>query len=161
MRRAGVIMLAAALTAITAAGCGGGGGGGGGDRLSKNEYEQEMSSIGDDLQAASAGIDLSNTSDLDKVADTVADFRVRLEQAADEVDDLNPPEDVEEETAKIAAALHAFADEFGRMEKAARKGDLQELQKAQQAVVSEGAEAQKAAEDLKAKGYDIGQLGAG
>jgi len=152
-------MVLGVVIAIAAAGCGGGGGGGA--RLSKSEYEQKMSSIGKDLQAASSGIDLTNTKDLDKVADEVAAFRTRLEKAAGEVDDLNPPENTEEETGKIADALHAFADEFGKMEEAARKGDLAELQKSQQAVITEGAEAQKAAEGLKDKGYNIGDLGSG
>jgi hypothetical protein len=161
MRRAGATFLALVI-AIAAAGCGGGGdGGGSGDRLSKSEYEKKMSAIGADLQEASSGIDLSNTKDLDKVADTVAAFKTKLEAAADDVDDLNPPADAEEETGKIADALHAFADEFGKMEKAARKGDLGDLQKAQQAVVSEGAEAQRAAQALKDKGYNIGELGSG
>jgi hypothetical protein len=152
------MMLAAAI-AIAAAGCGGGGGGGA--RLSKSEYEKKMSSIGSDLAAASSGIDLTNTKDLGKVADAVAAFKTRLEDAAGKVDDLNPPANAEEETGKIADALHSFADEFGKMEKAARKGDLDGLQKAQQAVISKGAEAQKAAQALKDKGYKIGELGSG
>ena len=160
MRRAGA-MLVAVVIAIAAAGCGGGGGGGGGDRLSKSEFEAKMSSIGTDLQQASSGVDLTNTKDLDKVADAVATFKTKLESAADQVDDLKPPADAEQETGKIADALHAFADEFGKMEKAARKGDLGDLQKAQQAVISEGTEAQQAAQDLKNKGYNIGELGSG
>jgi hypothetical protein len=150
-------MMLAAVIAIAAAGCGGGGGGG--DRLSKSEYEQEMSSIGKDLQTASSGIDLTNTKDLDKVADSVAAFKTELEAAANKVDDLNPPANAEEETGKIADALHAFAGEFGKMEEAARKGNLADLQKAQQAVITEGTAAQKAAQDLKDKGYNIGDLG--
>jgi len=75
------------------------------------------------------------------------------------VRDLNPPADAEKETDKIADALHAFADEFGKMEKAARAKDKDALQQAQQAVITEGAAAQQAANDLKAKGYDIGELG--
>ena len=151
-------MMLAAVIAIAAAGCGGGGGGGG-DRLSKSEYEQEMSSIGKDLQTASSGIDLTNTNDLGKVADSVAAFKKELEAAANKVDDLNPPADAEEETGKIADALHSFAGEFGKMEEAARKGNLADLQKAQQAVITEGTEAQKAAQALKDKGYNIGDLG--
>ena len=159
MRQAGVIVVALML-ALGAAACGGGGGSGG-DRLSKDEYEQQMSAIGTDLQEASSGVDISETTDLDKVADTVAEFKSDLETAADKVDDLNPPEDADEETQKIADALHAFADEFGKMEQAARDRDKPALQKAQQAVITEGNEAQEAAEDLKAKGYDIGELGTG
>lgn len=158
MRQAGVIVVALVL-AVGAAACGGGGGGG--DRLSKDEYEQQMSAIGADLQEASSGVDISSTTDLDKVADTVADFKTELDSAAAKVDDLNPPEDAEAETEKIADALHAFADEFGKMEQAARGRDTEALQQAQQAVITEGAAAQQAANDLKAKGYDIGELGAG
>jgi hypothetical protein len=157
MRQAGVIVVALVLGA---AGCGGGGAGSG-DRLSKSEYEEQMRSIGSDLQDASSSVDISTTTDLDKVADAVADFQGELESAAGKVDDLNPPEDAEEETDKIAAALQAFANEFGKMEKAARAKDKDALQEAQQAVITEGAEAQQAANDLKAKGFDIGELGAG
>jgi hypothetical protein len=160
MRQAGVI-VAALVVLLGAAACGGGGSGGGGDRLSKSEYEEQMRSIGADLQEASSNVDISSTTDLDKVADTVADFQDDLETAANNVDDLNPPEDAETETDKIADALHAFADEFGKMEKAARDRDTAALKDAQQAVISEGTDAQQAANDLKAKGYDIGELGAG
>jgi len=152
-------MVLAAAIAIAAGGCGGGGGGG--TRLSKSEYEQKMSSIGSDLQAASSGINLTDTKDLDKVADAVAAFKKTLEDAANKVDDLNPPQDAEEATGKIADALHAYAGGFGEMEKAARKGDLEDLQKAQQAVLTEGTEAQKAAQELNDKGYNIGELGSG
>src|SRR5262245_23025566 len=157
MRQAGVIVVMLVL-ALAVAACGGGGSG---DRLSKEEYEQQMKSIGTDLQEASSGVDISSTTDLDEVADTVADFKNDLESAADKVDELNPPEEAAQDTDKIADALHAFADEFGKMEQAARDRNTKALQDAQQAVITEGGEAQKAADDLKAKGYDIGELGAG
>ena len=157
MRQAGVIVVAVMLV-LGAAACGGGGGGSG-DRLSKSEYQEQMRAIGSDLQEASADIDISTTTDLDKVADAVGAFQGELETAANKIDDLNPPADAEEETDKIADALHAFADEFGKMEKAARDKDKDALQEAQQAVITEGAAAQQAANDLKAKGYDIGELG--
>ena len=159
MRKAGVMVLALVL-AFAVAACGGGGGSGG-DRLSKDEYEQQMASIGSELSEASSSVDITSTTDLDKVADTVADFKDNLEEAADKVDDLNPPADAEVETQKIADALHAFADEFGKMEKAARDRDKPALQEAQQRVITEGTEAQQAAQSLKEKGYDIGELGAG
>jgi hypothetical protein len=149
-----LILLIAVATAV-AAGCGGGDG-----RLSKAEYEQRMQAIGSELQTASAAIgDLSQTRDLEKLADTIADFRERLDEAADDVDGLSPPEDVEEETDQIAQALHAFADTFGEMEDAARDGDLAGLQQAQAEIANKGAEAQRATESLKEKGYEIGDLG--
>jgi DNA repair exonuclease SbcCD ATPase subunit len=153
-----IVILLVAVAAAVATGCGGGDGG----RLSKAEYEQRMQAIGTELQAASAGIgDLSQTQDLDKLADAIADFRERLDEAADDVDGVTPPEDVEEETDKIAEALHAFADTFGEMEDAARDGDLPALQKAQAEIANKGAEAQRATESIKQKGYEIGDLGSG
>jgi hypothetical protein len=119
-----------------------------------------MQAIGGELQTASTAIgDLSQTRDLDKLADTIADFRERLDEAADDVDGLSPPEDVEEETDQIAEALQAFADTFGKMEDAARDGDLAGLQKAQAEIASKGAEAQRATASLEQKGYEIGDLG--
>jgi hypothetical protein len=158
IRTRSILMLLIAVATAVAAGCGGGGDG----RLSKAEYEQRMQAIGTELRTASSAIgDLSQTRDLDKLADTIADFRERLDEAADDVDGLTPPEDAEEETDKIAEALHAFADTFGEMEDAARDGDLAALQKAQAEIANKGAEAQRATESLKQKGYEIGDLGAG
>jgi chromosome segregation ATPase len=155
MRTRTIAILLIVVAAAVAAGCGGGDG-----RLSKAEYEQRMQAIGSELRTASAAIgDLSQTRDLDKLADTIAEFRDRLDEAADDVDALSPPEDVEEETEKIAAALHAFANTFGEMEDAARDGDLAALQKAQAEIAGETAEAQQATESLKRKGYEIGDLG--
>jgi hypothetical protein len=147
-------VLLVAVVAATAAGCGGDGG-----RLSKAEYEQKMKEIGTELRNASSGLDFSQTSDLEKLADTIATFRERLEDAANEVDDLNPPEDAETETQQIGDALHAFTDAFDKMEQAARDGKLQELQAAQQEIAAKGAEAERATQSLEDKGYDIGDLG--
>jgi predicted nucleic acid-binding Zn-ribbon protein len=158
LRTRSILFVLIAVATAVGAGCGGGDDG----RLSKAEYEQRMQAIGTELRTASSAIgDLSQTRDLDKLADTIADFRERLEEAADDVDGVTPPEDVEEETDKIAEALHAFADTFGEMEDAARDGDLAGLQQAQAEIASKGAEAQRATESLKQKGYEIGDLGAG
>jgi len=150
LRRLASILVLAAI----AAGCGGDGG-----RLSKSEYEQKMQEIGTELRNASSGLDFSETRDLQKLADTIADFRDRLEDAANDVDDIDPPANAETETKQIGEALHAFADTFDKMETAAREGKLQELQQAQAEIAQEGAEAQRATESLKDKGYNIGDLG--
>jgi predicted nucleic acid-binding Zn-ribbon protein len=152
--RTSIVLLIAVVSAF-AAGCGGDGG-----RLSKAEYEQELQAIGTELRTASAALgDLGQTTDLDKLADQVAVFRDRLDDAANKLDDLNPPEEVEEETQTIADALHAFADTFGEMEDAARDGDLAALQSAQAEIAQESAEAERAAASLQQKGYDIGDIG--
>jgi hypothetical protein len=148
-RLAGILVLA-----VVAGGCGGDGG-----RLSKSEYEQRMQEIGTELRNASSALDFSQTRDLQKLADTIAEFRDRLENAASDVDDINPPEDAETETEQIGQALHAFADTFNKMESAAREGKLQELQEAQAEIAAQGAEAQRATASLKRKGYNIGDLG--
>jgi hypothetical protein len=151
-------LLLLAFAATFLAGCGGDGDG----RLSKAEYEDRMQEIGAELRTASEGIgDLSQTRDLDRLADTISDFQERLDEAADDVDALSPPENVEEETDEIAEALHAFADTFGEMEAAARDGNLAELQQAQAEIASKGAEAQRATASLEQKGYEIGDLGSG
>jgi chromosome segregation ATPase len=140
-----------AVLAVVAAGCGGD------ERLSKSEYEQRMQEIGSELETASSSLgDLSQTGNLERLADRIAEFRDRLEDGASDIDDLNPPEDAETETQEIADSLQAFADAFGEMEQAARDGAVQELQQAQQEIAREGAEAQRAADALEAKGYDIG-----
>jgi hypothetical protein len=149
---------AAVLTAVLAVGLAGCGGSG---RLSKSEYEQELQAQGETLKSAFQGIDVTNSGNLKEIGTKIGKLQTKLETAANEIDDLDPPKDAEADNRKIASALHKFADEFGKMKKAAQSGDPQQMQKIEQEITNaqEVKDAQKATQDLQAKGYKVGSLG--
>jgi len=155
MRQALSAAILAAALALGLAACGGDG------RLSKSEYEQKLQSQGEALTSAFKGIDLGNSGNLKEIGAKIGSLQAQLEQAAKAIDDLNPPEDAEADNRRIAAALHKFANEFGRMKKAAQSGDPQQMQAIEREISSarEVRDAQEATRDLKAKGYKVGSLG--
>ena len=154
MRRGLAAGIAAALVVVLA-GCGGGG------RLSKSDYEQKLQAEGRTLKSAFQGIDVSNTGNLRDIGAKIGQLQAQLESAAREIDDLKPPKDAEVDNAKIAKALHKFADEFGKMKKAAQSGDPTQMQQIEREITNapEVKEAVAATRDLQKKGYKVGSLG--
>jgi predicted nucleic acid-binding Zn-ribbon protein len=151
---AALAALAAAIVLVFA-GCGGGG------RLSKSEYEQKLQAQGETLRSAFKGTDISNSGNLKEISAKIATLQAKLEKAADEIDALDPPKDAEADNRKIADALHKFANEFGKMKKAAQSGDPKRMQQIEQEISTarEVKDAQDATADLKRKGYKVGSLG--
>jgi TolA-binding protein len=141
---------------ILLAGCGGGGGGG---RLSKSDYEQKLKSEGSQLKTAFSAVDLEKSSDINDLTTKLTNLQQELDQSASDIEELNPPEDVEADNQKLAHALHNAADKFGELKQAAKAQDQQRMQQLGQEVSTVLQEGQSAADDLKAKGYDIGTLG--
>ncbi|TML18853.1 MAG: hypothetical protein E6G32_13645 [Actinobacteria bacterium] len=76
----------------------------------------------------------------------------------DAVDALNPPEDADADTQRIADTLHRFAAIVGQIEDAAAKGNLASVRRFVAQLQNEGRAAQPAVQDLKQKGYDVGQF---
>jgi uncharacterized phage infection (PIP) family protein YhgE len=139
--------------ATLAAGCGGGG-----DGLSKEEYEQRMQEIGGTLDEVTAGLEQQPES-LDQLATGIADIRTEAQQAADQLDDIEPPEEIAAAHARLHEGLHQFAEDLGELEQAVENGELQEIQQLAQALASsEGIEqVTSATNEIESKGYDIGQ----
>ncbi len=155
MRRA-ITLWGVAAVVLLAAGCGGGGG-----RLSKSQYEQKLKAEGAELSSAFKGTDLAHPNDLKQLASRIDTLQGKLNKAADDIDALEPPQEAKADNTEIAAALHSFADQFGKLKQAARDGDTQKIQQLQQELGGSQAvkDAQSATNDLVQKGYDIGKLG--
>jgi hypothetical protein len=148
--------LALVLAALTfVAGCGGGGE----DRLTKAEFEQRIQADGKTLQDAISGV--SGSSSLAELATQVAVAEKAVKSAADDLDELAPPEEAEAPTDVIVKALRTIDEQLRQLEQAAKDKDLLAVQKAANAIQASTAikAAQKAANELKAKGYKIGVLG--
>jgi TolA-binding protein len=139
---------------VLLAGCGGGGG-----RLSKSDYEQKLKNEGSQLKTAFSAVDLGKSSDINDLTTKLTNLQQELDQAASDIEELNAPEDVEADNQKLADALHHAADKFGELRQAAKAQDQQRMQELGREVTTVLQEGQSAADDLKAKGYEIGTLG--
>lgn len=140
------------LVAFVLAGCAGGDA-----RLTKSEYAEEVRSIYAGVQEAFAR---TNVTDPSELAERVADAQEELRSAADELEDTQAPDDVEAEHAQVVQGLRAYADDLDRLRNAAERGDERTIEDfnariAQNESVGLIAEA---AESMKFKGYDLGQI---
>jgi NAD(P)-dependent dehydrogenase (short-subunit alcohol dehydrogenase family) len=150
--RALVLALAAA-GALVLAGCSGDGR----ERLSKTEYEETVRSVYAGVQEAFRQTNVTAQSDL---ADRVGDAQDELRQAAGELEDVDPPDEVEAENAQIAEAMRAYADDLDGLREAAERGDSTAISDFNSRVASNDAivSMMEAAERMKFKGYDVGDI---
>ena len=144
------LLLTAVLLLV--AGCGGGG------QLSKAEYQQHLQQNGRDLAAALAV--LSRTKTKAEFLDAVDGVEKALNDVADDLDGVTPPTDVQGANERLVTAFRQLADDFEQVKEAADKGPDAARQKGRQ--VTSGAasrEANQAIEEIKRRGYDVGELG--
>lgn len=155
-RRTTAILLTAVVA--LAAGCGGD------DRLSKDAYQQELDAaiqkveqafqgLGDSLQKVTSG-----SGSLDQVADEVGNIQSELNSAADDLDGITPPEDVEPSHAKLVDGMRALSDDLEEFKGAIAEGDTGAIDRF--AADAQGLDSVKkleeATKELKEKGYDVG-----
>ena len=160
-RHRGAATLAAVglVLALVAAGCGGGGGGGGG-RLSKSEYEQHLRS--DSQAIRKAFVPLSKQpSSLSELASELKVGEAKLREAADDLDGVTAPKDVEKDNDTLVTGLRKLAAELESLRSAAAKKNPQLVQKALADLRGSRAlvDARRATDDMKKKGYKLGGFG--
>jgi hypothetical protein len=136
---------------------------GGKSRLTKGQYEQRVSRIGRDLSTTLdrtfSSPKLQNPSSLKDAADVLAAGQRNLQQAADRLAAVNPPEQIQSIHDQLVKGFRDFATAFGNFARATEKGDLAAIQRFSQQVSDQTlpamVEIQKAIDRLKAKGFDI------
>jgi uncharacterized protein YhaN len=81
-----------------------------------------------------------------------------LRQAANELDDVTPPKDVEEENETLVNAMRDYADDLDRLRAAALRGDAQAVEQFNRSIPDNEAvkEMAEAAEEMIMRGYDLG-----
>ena len=141
---------------LVVAGCGSSGTSG---QLSRSAYEHELQSIGADVNAAISGASPRTSRNPRDIADQLESLRKRLDRAADDVDDLSPPDDAQNANDQLARALDDFDDGFASLEDAIRKTDAAGARDATKDLQEAATSAQVAVKALEAKGYDLGELG--
>lgn len=147
-RAAGVLM---AVLALLVAGCGGD------EPLSKSDYEREVVEFSTTLREALMPVsaDLTGATDLDLIASRLDDGAQVLDDAADDFDELTPPEDIEGAHSQIIGGVRSIADTFRTGADQAQEGNRDRLFATLQAYgESAGPMAIAAAQaELREKGY--------
>jgi uncharacterized membrane protein len=158
--RNAVILLACLLGVVVMAGCGGGGGGGNGTALSKEDYEAAMQELQTDLEASANELQsaFSDTTDIDAMSDGLNQTADLMSEASQNLDEIEPPEDVADahqtmvdQSAAAADKLSEFADTVANASLADLQDTLAEFQN-----FEEFAALEQAVSDIEAAGYDIG-----
>jgi hypothetical protein len=154
MRHRGVATLAALGFALAVAGCGGGGDA---TPLTKAQYEQHLAT---DSRAITKAFQPLSTppSSLSALASQLKVGQEKLRSAADDLNGVTPPKDVEKDNQALAKGLQTLADELESLRSAAAKKDPTLVQKALNELKSSHAlvDARAATDDMRKKGYELG-----
>lgn len=145
------LLTTSALAALLLAGCGESG------RLSKSDYEQRVRSIYADIQEAFQKTNVTSTTLL---ADRIEAAQGTLRSSADELDEIEPPKQVEEETEELVEGMREYADDLDELHEAAVRGDRAAVEAFTSGVAKNEAVKRmaEAAEEMKFKGYDLGPI---
>ena len=145
------LLALAALTVVLAA-CGGR------DRLSKTEYEQKLKGAGVELSNSSKSLAEATTGP--EYVTGVQETQDGLRKAADDLDSIDPPEDVAPANGRLVAALRGLADEFDKVKAAAANGPKAARAAGARLARSQASEtAREAVLEIQRRGYDVGRLG--
>ncbi len=157
-RHRGAATLAAVALALAAAGCGGGGGGGG--ELSKSQYEQHLTSDSQGIRKAFEPLS-TQPSSLAELANELKVGEQKLTEAADDLDGVTPPKEVQKDNDALVAGLRKLSGELESLRSAAAKKDPKLVQKALADLRTSHAlvDARRATDDMKKKGYKLGNFG--
>lgn len=151
MKRLAAIVFAALLLAAC----------GGSSRLSKSQYEQHLQDDGKAVSNTIKTLTGAQTSiDLAAIVKKVDSASAAVKQAADDLDSVKPPADAEADNATLVTGLRAIESGLAKLKKALATNPIQAAaigRDLQQAPAVKAAE--KAAQDLKKKGYKVGVLG--
>ena len=145
------LLATSILAALLLAGCGESG------RLSKSDYEQRVRSIYADIQEAFQKTNVTSTTLL---ADRIEAAQGTLRSSADELDEIEPPKQVEEETEELVEGMREYADDLDELHEAAVRGDRAAVEAFTSGVAKNEAVKRmaEAAEEMKFKGYDLGPI---
>ena len=158
MKPALTAMLLAAL-ALVASSCGGGGGS---KQLSASEYETKVGDILQPLQQTTLpNIVAIATADREGAVTALKHGEAKLQDAASELESMNPPADAVDPTQRLADGISHISDEVTAARKDAEHGDFGKLVRFKLNIASDPAvsEIQAAVRDLINLGYDIAGTG--
>ena len=139
-----VLVLIAFLTGamgLAAAGCGGGD-----DRLTREELIEEADATCTEFDQRVDEVDEPES--LDDIERYVQEIRPIVEEGTDELDALEPPEELQDEYDDWIAATRSGVDRFDELEEAAASGDEQRIQEVLQGAGESGEDANRLAQEI-------------
>jgi hypothetical protein len=126
---------------LAAAGCGGGT-----DRLSREDLIEEADATCAEFDQRVEEVDEPES--LDDIERYVQEIRPIVEEGTDELDALEPPEELQDEYDDWIAATRSGVDRFDELEEAAASGDEQRIQEVLQGAGEGGDEANRLAQEI-------------
>ena len=147
MRRMVACVSLATALAVLAAGCGGGS-----DRLSKADYETQVGTIAVGLTEAIQAVGAATT--VKGTIKALEQCQAAFKSAADDLDAIVPPADIQDEHAALATAVREFGEQLnpiiGRVARGNRLAvaGVQALPALPKII--------RASADIGQKGYDLG-----
>jgi hypothetical protein len=156
-RRLKIGFAVVAAVALSASACGGEA------RLTKAQYQQSVTQIGEQLTntltKTFSSPQLQNPDSLKEAASVIRQGQKNLRDAAKRLRDLNPPEQIQTLHDQFVRGLEHFARDFGSFAQVTEKGDVAALQRFSQQISDQTlpsmVEIKGAIDGMKAKGYDI------
>jgi hypothetical protein len=142
-RQPHVVVFLAFLTGamgLAAAGCGGGS-----DRLTREELIEEADATCAEFDRRIE--DVQEPESLEDIEGYLQEIRPIVEEGTDELDALEPPEELADEYDDWIAATRSAVDRFDELEEAAASGDEQRIQEVFQEA-GQGEEADRLAQEL-------------
>ena len=110
------------VLAIAAAGCGGGGGG---SALSKDEYSARLNTICEELNEKNK--EIGEPGSVEQVVRKGPELNDAFQEAIDEVEDLNPPDELKEAHVRFLALSKQIHSKIDDLIDAAKEGNPAEL----------------------------------
>ena len=136
---------------------------GGEEEVSRGEYERELQETATEIETAFAGVGLelrsvsAGSASLDRAVARVEAVREELEQQANELGEIAPPDDADEAHDELVGGLEEFADELGAFAEAVETGDAGQLQEFVERLDDLEAvrRIEAATRELESQGYDV------
>ena len=126
---------------LAAAGCGGGDG-----RLTRDELIEEADATCAEFDQQIE--DVQEPESLEDIERYVQEIRPIVEEGTDELDALEPPEELEDSYDDWIEATRSGVDRFDELEEAAASGDEQRIQEVLEGAGEGGEEANRLAEEI-------------
>jgi hypothetical protein len=152
MSRTRALLLLLLSFSLVVAGCGGSP-----REVTKAQYQQELTRLGTNL--TDLGSEVGRSIDIATFNQKVQDLQDGLDDAAHDLNGLEPPANVQAANERLATAFSEFSDRLEAVKEARRQSIFEardELRRVgTSAPIKEG---RAAVRELKRKGYDVTQL---
>jgi hypothetical protein len=147
-----VLLFLLFVVSITVAGCGSSP-----REVTKAQYQEELTRLGTNL--TKLGSEVGRSIDIATFNQNIKDLQDGLDDAAHDLDGLDPPANVRNANESLANAFSEFSDRLEAVKEARRQSIFKARDELRRVSRSEAIrEGRVAVRELKRKGYDVQQL---